>query len=175
MAVSTYDIIIANARTVAVTAIMCSAPTYTIETVRLLAQPLFKNLAVIGGIQYAPGVPLITSAGGTIVSTVPFVSSGATTASVSVIAITGTYSTAAKAATFIVPFGESFDRDSNETDVGGSPRQYGYEANFIATSGGVTSIAETIVSGQIRVTIENPPRVTLNPPTTNKACSITQV
>lgn len=175
MAVASYDVTIASARTVAVTAIMCSAPTYSVDSVRVRAWPVFRNASIINGEAYAPGERLVTATGGTVNSTSPFIAVFATTAQAARVDISGTYSSAATAATFVIPFGATFNSSTLETDVGGSPRQYSYIADFIATYGGATVAAETIVSGQILVTIENDLRVPLVPKTSNKACSVTQI
>lgn len=175
MGLANYDITISAAANVTVTAVMCSAPTYTVSAVRMLAQPVFKSAALINGVNYSPGQSLISADGGTVTTTVPLTVTGATTAAVSAVTINGTYSSAATSATFIVPFGASFNSATNEYAVGGSPRDYSYTASFIASAGGVTSVAETIIAGKVYVTIENVPRVPAAGSSSNKACSVTQV
>lgn len=175
MGLATYDILVGSASNVAVTAVMCSAPTYTVSSVRMLAQPVFKSAALINGVNYSPGQPLISAAGGTVSSVSPLAVIGATTASISSVTITGTYSSAATAATFIVPFGATFNSETKEHEVNGSPRDYTYIASFVASSGGVTSVAETIIAGKVYVTIENVTRVPAAGTSSNKACLVTQV
>ena len=170
-----YDITISAAANVTVTAVMCSAPTYAVSAVRMLAQPVFKSAAVINGVNYSPGQPLISASGGTVTATAPLNVTGSTTAAATSVTINGTYSLATTAATFIVPFGTTFNSATKEYEVGGSPRNYTYTASFIATAGGVTSVAETIIAGNVYMTIENAPRVPAAGTSSNKACSCTQV
>jgi hypothetical protein len=165
MGLYSYDIEIASAAAKTVTATMCSAPTYTVSSVRLVAQPVFYGSAQINGVSYSPGEPLIQATGGTVFTTSPLSVTGATTTALSTTVITGTYSSATTAAVFVVPFGTTFNASTAETDAGGSPREYG----------GVTALAETIIAGDIRVSIGREPRVPAGGPSTYKACSVTQV
>ena len=175
MSLDSYDISITNTQPVTMTATMCSAPTYTVSSVRIRSQPVFRESANINGVQYSPGQNLITSTGGTVVSTSPFFSYGATTAASVAVTATGTYSSATTAAAFVIPFGSTFNSATKEYDVGGSPREYSYVASFVTTAGGVTATAETIIAGKILVAIENRTRVPVAGPSTYKACSVTQV
>lgn len=174
MGLYSYDIAITKAENATVTASMCSAPTYTVSSVRLIASPVFRESATINGNPYLPGDPLLSASGGTVLSTSPFVTTGATVTARTATTITGTYSTATTAATFVVPFGVTFNAATAEHEVGATPRDYSYTASFISVSGGVTAVAETIIAGSIRVDVESVPRV----PTVSsgyKACSVTQV
>lgn len=175
MGLYSYDIEIASAAAKTVTATMCSAPTYTVSSVRLVAQPVFYGSAQINGVSYSPGEPLIQATGGTVFTTSPLSVTGATTTALSTTVITGTYSSATTAAVFVVPFGTTFNASTAETDAGGSPREYKYTASFVTSNGGVTALAETIIAGDIRVSIGREPRVPAGGPSTYKACSVTQV
>ena len=175
MALDSYDISVVSAQAVTLTATMCSAPTYTVSSVRLSSQPVFRESANINSVQYSPGENLISSTGGTVISSSPFFAYGTTTAASLAITATGTYSSATTAATFIIPFGSTFNSATKEYDVGGSPREYSYVTSFVTSSGGVTATAEMIIAGKIYVAIENQIRVPVAGPATYKACSVTQV
>lgn len=174
MGLTSYDIAITKAENATVTATMCSAPTYTVSSVRLVASPLFRESASINGTQYLPGAALVSASGGTVATLYPFSVAGATVTARTATTITGTYSSAATAATFVIPFGSTFNSATAEYEVGATPRDYSYTASFISVSGGVTAVAETIIAGNIRVDVQSVPRV---PAASSgyKACSVTQV
>jgi len=175
MALSSYDITITSAANVTATATMCSGPTYTVTAVRITAQPVFTNFTSINNTQYPAGSNLVSATGGTVVTTSPYVVTNATTAAIAKTTITGTYSTVTNAATFVIPFGASFNSATQEYEVNGSPREYDYAAYFIKTSGGVTSVADMIIAGKVRMQIDSTPRVPSAGSTTYLACSVTQV
>lgn len=170
---SAFDISIASAVGVTVTATMCSAPTYAVSAVRIVADPVFTGTATVNEVQYGPGSPLISVTGGTVLSTYPFVVTGATTATVSSTTIAGVYSTAATTATFVIPFGTTYSATAAEYEPGASPREYEYSARFITTSNGVTAVADLITDGKIRLAIGTKPRVPVSD-STYKACLVTQ-
>jgi hypothetical protein len=175
MALSSYDITITSAANVTATATMCSGPTYTVTAVRITAQPVFTDFASINDTQYPAGSNLISATGGTVVTSSPYVVTGATTAAIAKTTITGTYSTVTNIATFVIPFGTSFSSSTPEYSVGGSPREYDYSAYFVKTSGGVTSVADMIIAGKVRMQIGTEPRVPSGGSSTYLACSVTQV
>lgn len=175
MGLYSYDIAVASASAVTVTAVMSEAPTYTVTAVRLLAEPVFNSSALINGVSLLPGDPLVSATGGTVTSTSPLIVYGATTAARSSSTISGTYSSATTSAAFVIPFGTTFNSATAESDVGGSPRRYSYEAHFVTGSVGATALAERIISGDIQMTIGVELRVPAGGTSSNKAISVTQV
>lgn len=177
MALAAYDIVISQASAVTVTAAMCSAPPYTVNGVRLVAEPLFTEQVTINDASYYPGDALITAQGGTVTSDRPASISGATTATAAITTIFGSYYTASNTAIFTIPFGATFNAQSSEYRPGGSPREYKYRANFISIDadpiGDEPLVAEQIIAGEIRMAIGQTLRVGGASP--NKACSVTQV
>lgn len=173
MALDSYDITVRPAAPVTVTATMCSAPTYAVSGVLVEAEPVFSEPAEINDVSYYPGSPLVSAIGGSVASSSPFVVTGATTATVVMTSITGTYYSSSSSAVFVIPFGTTFNASTRESDVGGSPRRYKYRANFLSAIGAATAVAEQIIAGNIRIVVDTPLRVGGGTP--NKACSITQV
>jgi hypothetical protein len=78
-------------------------------------------------------------------------------------------------ATFVIPFGASFNSATQEYESGGSPREYDYAAYFVKTSGGVTSVADMIIAGKVLMQIDSTARVPSDGSSTYLACSVTQV
>lgn len=171
MGLSSYDITISQASAVTVTAVMASAPTYTVAAVRLVAQPVFKDFASINGIQYSPGDSLVSAIGGTVSTALVSTVTGATTAAASTTSITGAYYTTTKTAAFVVPFGTTYSSSASEWQSGASPREYGYTASFISSSSGVTAVAEQIIAGKVYLSLDRQIR---GQSSENKAVSVSQ-
>jgi hypothetical protein len=175
MGLLSYSVAITAASNVTVTATMCSAPTYTVSSVKLSAQPVFSEYTSINNTQYQPGENLVRATGGTVVSSSPYIVVNATTATVAATVITGVYSSATTSAAFVLPFGATYDAATKEYETAGSPRQYDYSAYFIKSAGGSTSVADMIIGGTVQMRIGYTPRVPSDGSSTYRACSVTQV